>query len=157
MGSISMARGGPDSATSEFFICVGDQPELDFGGGRNADGQGFAAFGTVVAGMDVVQAIHRSTAEAQVLQPPIRILSIERIPVEIGGAWTFGDVEFPATIDSFLVLGAERWPDPDLGAVLHYATGLDPRSSADVHVRAAPQGRLDDEAMRVLRSLGYIR
>ena len=35
----------PDSANSEFFICVGDQPELDFGGKRNPDGQGFAAFG----------------------------------------------------------------------------------------------------------------
>ena len=47
-GTVSMARNGPDTATSEFFICVGDQPELDFGGRRNADGQGFAAFGRVV-------------------------------------------------------------------------------------------------------------
>ena len=59
-GTISMARGGPDSATSSFFICIGDQPTLDFGGARNADGQGFAAFGRVVAGMDVVKKIHAS-------------------------------------------------------------------------------------------------
>ena len=45
-----MARGGPDSATHSFFICIGDQPSLDQGGMRNADGQGFAAFGRVVAG-----------------------------------------------------------------------------------------------------------
>src|SRR5262249_8827458 len=47
-GTISMARDGPDTATSDFFLCVGDQPELDFGGKRNPDGQGFAAFGRVV-------------------------------------------------------------------------------------------------------------
>jgi peptidyl-prolyl cis-trans isomerase A (cyclophilin A) len=49
-GAISMARSGPDSATSDFFICIGDQPELDFGGARNPDSQGFAAFGRVVSG-----------------------------------------------------------------------------------------------------------
>ena len=78
-GTISMARGGPDTATFGFFICVGDQPELDFGGRRNPDGQGFAAFGRVVAGMDVTRAIHGSPAEAQSLQPPVRILAIERV------------------------------------------------------------------------------
>jgi len=57
-GTISMARGGPDTASSEFFICVNAQPSLDFGGMRNADGQGFAAFGKVTKGMDIVRAIH---------------------------------------------------------------------------------------------------
>ncbi|MDG1997005.1 MAG: peptidylprolyl isomerase [Emcibacteraceae bacterium] len=56
-GAISMARGGPDTASSEFFICINDQPSLDFGGMRNADGQGFASFGMVTKGMDVVRAI----------------------------------------------------------------------------------------------------
>ena len=56
-GTLSMARDGPDTATSDFFICIGDQPELDFGGKRNPDGQGFAAFGRVVKGMDVVRKI----------------------------------------------------------------------------------------------------
>lgn len=78
-GAISMARGGPDSATSSFFFCVGDQPELDFGGRRNKDGQGFAAFGKVVVGMEVVKKIHQSPKENQSLKPPIKIISIARI------------------------------------------------------------------------------
>jgi peptidyl-prolyl cis-trans isomerase A (cyclophilin A) len=77
-GTISMARMTPDSANSEFFICVGDQPDLDFGGMRNPDGQGFAAFGQVVAGMDVVHAINLSPAEGQHLEPAIPITSIAR-------------------------------------------------------------------------------
>ena len=79
-GTLSMARGGPDSATDQFFICIGDQPELDFGGKRNADGQGFAAFGRVTSGMDVVRKIQRSPAEAQRLSPFIPILDARRIP-----------------------------------------------------------------------------
>ena len=78
-GAISMARGGPDSATSSFFFCVGDQPELDFGGRRNKDGQGFAAFGQVTAGMGVVKKIHQSPKENQSLKPSIKIISIARI------------------------------------------------------------------------------
>jgi len=78
-GVISMARSGPDSATSDFFICIGDQPSLDFGGARNLDGQGFAAFGRVVSGMDVVRAIHKAPAEGENLSPPIRILSARRV------------------------------------------------------------------------------
>ena len=77
-GTISMARMTPDSANSEFFICVGDQPDLDFGGMRNPDGQGFAAFGQVIEGMDVVHAINTSPYEGQHLTPPIEIISIKR-------------------------------------------------------------------------------
>ena len=77
-GTISMARDGPDTATSDFFICIGDQPELDFGGKRNPDGQGFAAFGKVVKGMDVVKKIQKSAAEGQTLKPPVKIAKIER-------------------------------------------------------------------------------
>ena len=72
-GTVSMARGGPDTATQSFFICIGDQPSLDFGGMRNPDGQGFAAFGRVADGMDVALAIHRAPYEAQQLTPPVRI------------------------------------------------------------------------------------
>ena len=72
-GAVSMARGGPDTATQSFFICIGDQPSLDFGGMRNPDGQGFAAFGRVVTGMGVVLAIHRAPYEAQQLTPPVQI------------------------------------------------------------------------------------
>lgn len=78
-GTLSMARGGPDSATSDFFICIGDQPSLDFGGHRNLDGQGFAAFGQVTQGMDIVRAIQKQPANGQTLEPPIRIVRIERV------------------------------------------------------------------------------
>lgn len=75
-GVISMARNEPGTATSEFFICIGDQPELDFGGRRNPDGQGFAAFGKVVDGMDVVRKIHQQPADGQILNPRIQIINI---------------------------------------------------------------------------------
>ena len=77
-GTLSMARDGPDTATSDFFICIGDQPELDFGGKRNPDGQGFAAFGRVVRGMDVVRRIQASPAKEQALTPPVMIRSARR-------------------------------------------------------------------------------
>ncbi len=84
-GTISMARGAPGSASTEFFICVGDQPALDFGNTRNPDGLGFAAFGRVIKGMDVVRAIHSTPAEqltgteyvaGQVLAEPVKINSV---------------------------------------------------------------------------------
>lgn len=78
-GTISMARAGPNTATSDFFICIGDQPSLDFGGKRNADGQGFAAFGQVTAGMDVVRAIQGAPAQGQTLTPPVTIRRIRRV------------------------------------------------------------------------------
>jgi peptidyl-prolyl cis-trans isomerase A (cyclophilin A) len=81
-GTISMARSGPDTAVSDFFICIGDQPSLDFGGARNPDGQGFAAFGRVVAGMDVVRAIHKAPAEGETLSPPIVITRASRVKAE---------------------------------------------------------------------------
>jgi peptidyl-prolyl cis-trans isomerase A (cyclophilin A) len=78
-GAVSMARAGPDTATSDFFICIGDQPSLDFGGQRNPDGQGFAAFGRVVKGMDVVRKIQTSPAREQGLTPPIPIVRAKRL------------------------------------------------------------------------------
>lgn len=78
-GTISMARLEPNTATSDFFICVNDQPELDYEGKRNPDGQGFAAFGQVVRGMEVVRAIQNSPVEKQALSPPVKILSIRRV------------------------------------------------------------------------------
>ena len=84
-GTISMARSGADTATSDFFICITDSPELDFGGRRNADGQGFAAFGLVVSGMDVVKKIQASPTKpgangrsGQSLEPQITILKAYR-------------------------------------------------------------------------------
>jgi peptidyl-prolyl cis-trans isomerase A (cyclophilin A) len=77
-GVLSLARSSPGTASSEFFICVGDQPELDFGGRRNPDRQGFSAFGRVVKGMDVVQKIHGRPEEGQMLNPRIKIFDIVR-------------------------------------------------------------------------------
>ena len=64
-GVLSMARGGPDTARGEFFICIGPQPELDQGGRRNPDGYGFAAFGRVIDGMDVVGRIQARETDGQ--------------------------------------------------------------------------------------------
>lgn len=72
-GVISMARYGPGTATFEFFICVGDQPSLDYGGNRNPDNHGFAAFGKVIDGMDVVRKIHQQPEKGQYLEPRISI------------------------------------------------------------------------------------
>lgn len=77
-GTLSMARITPDSAVSDFFICINDQPELDFGGRRNPDGQGFAAFGRVTEGMDIVRTIQSQPARGQILEPAVPILKISR-------------------------------------------------------------------------------
>jgi peptidyl-prolyl cis-trans isomerase A (cyclophilin A) len=78
-GTVSMARNGPGTATAEYFICIGDQPELDFGGGRNPDGQGFAAFGQVVEGMAVVRALHARGEAKQFLPQPIPVQRVRRV------------------------------------------------------------------------------
>jgi peptidyl-prolyl cis-trans isomerase A (cyclophilin A) len=89
-GTISLARGAIGSATgAEFFICIGDQPALDLGGGRDpfGDGQGFAAFGRVTKGMEIVRKIHQQKSggsannpylSGQMLDPPVRILKAFR-------------------------------------------------------------------------------
>lgn len=85
-GTISMARSEPNSATSEFFICINAQPELDFGGKRNPDGKGFAAFGKVIKGMDVVKKIQlketkvwEGNNQPQLLAEPVKIISVRRM------------------------------------------------------------------------------
>ena len=83
-GAASMARNGPDTATTSFSIVIGDQPEMDFGGKRNPDGQGFAVFGRVRRGMDVVKAIQASPTgqtgpyRTESLDPPIKIVKAHR-------------------------------------------------------------------------------
>jgi peptidyl-prolyl cis-trans isomerase A (cyclophilin A) len=79
-GVISMARMEPGTASTEFFICVGDQPSLDFQGARNPDGAGFATFGKVIRGMDVVRAIQAQPDKEQYLAEPIIIQEISRVP-----------------------------------------------------------------------------
>jgi len=89
-GVISMARGEPGTTTSEFFICINEQPELDFGGTRNPDGQGFAAFGKVVKGMGVIRRIQNMSTDTpakeeleytsgQILIDPVVIHGISRV------------------------------------------------------------------------------
>jgi peptidyl-prolyl cis-trans isomerase A (cyclophilin A) len=78
-GTLSMARSKPGTASSEFFICIGDQPELNFGGKRNPDGAGFAAFGRVVEGMEVVKKIQQGMDKDQYLIEPVPVTSIRRI------------------------------------------------------------------------------
>jgi peptidyl-prolyl cis-trans isomerase A (cyclophilin A) len=85
--TISMARNAPGSAMGDFFITVGPMPAMDEGGGRNADRQGFAAFGRVEEGMDVVRAIlaaptvpnaGRGGMRGQMITAPVRIVSARR-------------------------------------------------------------------------------
>jgi len=78
-GSLSMARDEPGTASSEFFICINKQPELDYGGTRNPDGEGFAAFGRVIRGMDIVRKIQDLPEKDQILITEVEILNIERI------------------------------------------------------------------------------
>lgn len=78
-GIVSMARGGPDTATSDFFILLDDQPSLDFGGRRFDDNQGAAAFGAVVTGLDVVTRIQQQPVTGQNLTPPVTIASVKRV------------------------------------------------------------------------------
>ena len=73
-----MARLEPGTASSEIFICINDQPELDFGGKRNPDGQGFAAFGKVISGMDVVRKIQLLPETNQILDKVVKVNSIQR-------------------------------------------------------------------------------
>lgn len=79
-GSLSLAREEPGTANTEFSICIGPQPELDFGGRRNPDGQGFAVFGRVLDGMEVVRRIQKLPETRQYLDRPVPITSITRKP-----------------------------------------------------------------------------
>ncbi len=90
-GVISMARGEPDSATHAIFIVIGNNQALDYGESRNPDLQGFAAFGIVTSGMDVVRAINALTltrededayVAGQILVVPVIILNVRRIERE---------------------------------------------------------------------------
>jgi len=88
-GSLSLARAEVGTGGgAAFFIVIGKQPSLDFGGARNKDGQGFAAFGRVIEGMSVVKRIHAIKDAAptddeylrgQVLANPVAIKDAKRI------------------------------------------------------------------------------
>jgi cyclophilin family peptidyl-prolyl cis-trans isomerase len=78
-GTLSMVPAGANTARDSFFICTSDQPELDFGGKASSDGQGFAAFGKVIRGMELVRKIQALPAEGQMLKPPLRIQGAYRM------------------------------------------------------------------------------
>ena len=87
VGTISVARNAPGTATADFFICASPAPYLDAHPGAPGDNQGFAAFGTVVEGLAVVKKILalRSDGPApfpamkgQILNPPVQILGMKR-------------------------------------------------------------------------------
>lgn len=91
-GAISMARVEPGSANSEFFIVIGQAPGLDFGPGRNPDGQGYAVFGHVVRGMDVIRRINAAPASrgegaktGQILDKVVPITVMSRVPSQGDG------------------------------------------------------------------------
>jgi peptidyl-prolyl cis-trans isomerase A (cyclophilin A) len=78
-GTISLARTTPGTASSEFFIVIGDQPAYDYGGQANPDGQGFAAFGKVIKGMDIVRKIHQQPGYEDSFEKPVEISNIKRL------------------------------------------------------------------------------
>jgi peptidyl-prolyl cis-trans isomerase A (cyclophilin A) len=78
-GTLSMARAAPGTANTEFFICVGDQHGFDYGGANNADGQGYAAFGRVVKGMNVVNSIYDAPENDGTFDPLIYIHKIKKL------------------------------------------------------------------------------
>ena len=74
--ALSITGDGPDAATPDFFIRLGDQPEL---GRLEPEGQGFTPFGRVVRGREVVRLIHTARAKDQRLTPPVAIIGITRV------------------------------------------------------------------------------
>ena len=74
--TISAARGEVGENYPSLFICMRDEPELDHGGGRHPDGQGFAAFGKVESGFETVQAIYAKAEDGEFLENPIAIASV---------------------------------------------------------------------------------
>ncbi len=81
-GTVSMGRLEVGTTASEFFICINNQPELDYGGKRNPDSQGFAAFGQVTKGMDIVRIIQSGETDKQTLKKKIKIERIYLVKVK---------------------------------------------------------------------------
>ena len=78
-GVLSLARLEPGTGTTEFFICIGDQPGFDYGGLNNPDKQGYAAFGKVVKGMDLIKIIYNRPEDDTYFRPPVAIFDIVRL------------------------------------------------------------------------------
>lgn len=78
-GALSMARNTPGTASSEFFICLKDEPGFDHGGENNPDGEGYAVFGKVISGMETVRQVYRQPEYDQQFTPPVIIVDIKRL------------------------------------------------------------------------------
>ncbi len=78
-GTLSLARTEPGTASTEFFICVGDQPLYDYGGNTNLDRQGYAAFGKIIKGLDILHKIHHQPENGEDFYPPVPIFSIKQL------------------------------------------------------------------------------
>jgi peptidyl-prolyl cis-trans isomerase A (cyclophilin A) len=78
-GALSMARNTPGTASSEFFICLKEQPGFDYGGENNPDGEGYAVFGKIISGMETVEKIYRQPEQEQQFNPPVTIVDIKRL------------------------------------------------------------------------------
>ncbi|MEO8454523.1 MAG: peptidylprolyl isomerase [Sphingomicrobium sp.] len=86
-GSIVMARLEPGSAQADFFILASDTPAYD-AGASDGDSDGFAVFGHVIEGMDVVKRIlaaptspteGEGVMKGQMLDPGIKIIKADRV------------------------------------------------------------------------------
>ena len=79
-GVFSLARGvEPNSGNTEFFICMDDEPDYDYGGDASPDKKGYATFGKVIEGMKFVKQIHKQPDYETNFRPPIKIIDIKRI------------------------------------------------------------------------------
>lgn len=78
-GTLSLARTGEGTARTEFFICIGDQTQFDSGRRSVADGLGYAAFGKVVTGMEVVRKIQSLPSTGENFDRKIEITNIRRL------------------------------------------------------------------------------
>ena len=88
-GALSMGRTSPGTATSDFFICVGDMTYMDADPKQPGDNLGFAAFGKVVEGMDTVKKIlaeptsptaGEGVMKGEILAKPVKIVTARRAP-----------------------------------------------------------------------------
>lgn len=79
-GVISLARNeDPNSGNTEFFICMDDEPDYDYGGDASPDKKGYVTFGKVIDGMEYVRQIHEQPDYETNFKPPIKIINIKRL------------------------------------------------------------------------------
>ena len=81
-GILSLARTAPGTATTEFFICIGDQTQFNAGNARQPDSLGYAAFGKVVKGMDIVRVIQSKPVNGDHF---VKKINIKNITIEYPG------------------------------------------------------------------------